>query len=236
MSGARYIDLKGAMPQGMTLPKPPSPKYRNLISADGQTYYLLPTRVFGSSRVGAGKQTKKFILDFGERYDIKKSVAIFVAVQRGLSGEPIDCSYLDATSVALHSTTTAEIISMVERFARLRSGAAVAMFDLPATYRAAVNLKRKAVQSISFTGRAGAKYVQLRIEYEREEGKGGLGMYEAALKGAVFRNFSANLDAEYVSKYLWNEAFSVRLNERGVLEFDSPTMNGTLYLPGKLVE
>ncbi|MEY5028037.1 MAG: hypothetical protein RLZ63_352 [Pseudomonadota bacterium] len=236
MSGATYINLKGALPKGMPLPKPPSPKYRNLISADGQTYYLLPTRVYGSEKVGSSKKTKKFMLDFSERYNTKKCNAIFVGVQRGLSVKPIDCSYVDATSVALHSTSTAEIISMVERIARLGSGAAVAMFDLPETFRAAVNLKPNAVQSITFTGRTGARQVQLRIEYERGEGKGGIGVYEAALKGAVFSTFSATLDAKDVSKYLWNEAFSVRLNDRGLFELDSAAMNGTLYLPGKLAE
>jgi|GEM_PF-4400911 len=236
MSGATYINRKGALPKGMSLPKPPSPKYRNLISADGQTYYLFPSRVYGSEKVGSSKKTKKFMLDFAERYDTKKCNAIFVGVQRGLSGKPIDCSYVDATSAALHSTSTTEIISMVERIARLGSGAAVAMFDLPETFRSAVNLKPKAVQSITFTGRTGAKQVQLRIEYERGEGKGGIGVYEAALKGAVFSTFSATLDAKDVSKYLWNEAFSVRLNDRGLFELDSAAMNGTLYLPGKLAE
>lgn len=236
MRDATYIDRKGAMPKGMSLPKPPSPKYRNLISADGQTYYLFPSRVYGSEKVGSSKKTKKFMLDFSERYNTKKCNAIFVGVQRGLSGKPIDCSYVDASSVVLHSTSTAEIISMVERIARLGSGAAVAMFDLPETFRAAVNLKPKAVQSITFTGRTGAKQVQLRIEYERQEGKGGIGVYEAALKGAVFSTFSATLDAKDISKYLWNEAFSVRLNDRGLFELDSAAMNGTLYLPGKLAE
>lgn len=250
MGGATYINLKGVLPKGMSLPKPPSPKYRNLISADGQTYYLFPSRVFRSERVGASKQTKKVMLDFAERYDTKKCNAIFVGVQRGLSGKPIECSYVDATSAVLHSTSAAEITSMVERIARLGSGAAVAMFDLPETFRKSMQIKElktldrsgkhdykaKVVKSITFTGRAGAKQVQLCIEYERPKGKGGIGVYEAALKGAVFSNFSATLDAKDVSKYLWNEAFSVRLNGRGVFEFDSAAMNGTLYLPGKLAE
>jgi hypothetical protein len=248
MSGATYIDFRSAMPEGITLPKTPAPKYRNLISADGQTYYLLPLHVLTREKVGASKKTKKFMLDFAERYDTKKCNAIFVGVQRGLSGKPIDCSYVDATSVVLHSTPTAEIITMVERFARFGSGAAVAMFDLPATFRKSVQVKElreilrsgknhyktKVVKSITFNGRTGAKQVQLSIEYEREEGMGGLGMYEASLRGAVFSDFRATLDAKDISKYLWNEAFSVRLNDRGLFEFDSAAMNGTLYLPGRL--
>ena len=239
MSGATYINLKGQLPKGMSLPKPPSPKYRNLISADGQTYYLLPTRVYGSEKVGSSKKTKKFMLDFAERYNTKKCNAIFVGVQRGLSGKPIDCSYVDASSVVLHSTSTAEIISKVEKFARLASGAAVAMFDLPKFFRQVISIKLKSVKSvksITFSGRAGAKVVDLCIEYEKLENIKGLGSFEAVLTGDVFSNFSATLDAKDVSKYLWNEAFSVRLNDRGLFELDSAAMNGTLYLPGKLAE
>jgi hypothetical protein len=236
MSGATYINLKGALPKGMSLPKPPSPKYRNLISADGQTYYLLPTRVYGSEKVGSSKKTKKVVLDFAERFDAKKSAAMLIGVQRGLSSKPIDCSYVDASSVVLHSTSTGEIISKVEQFARLASGAAVAMFDLPKNFRQAISLKLKSVKSITFSGRAGAKVVDLCIEYEKLDNIKGLGSFEAVLKGDVFSNFSATLDANDVSNYLWNEAFFVRLTDKGIFEFEAEAMNGTLYLIGKLAE
>jgi hypothetical protein len=239
MSGATYINRKGALPKGMSLPKPPSPKYRNLISADGQTYYLFPSRVFGSEKFGAGKQTKKFMLDFAERFDAKKSAAMLIGVQRGVSSKPIDCSYVDASHVVLHSTSAAEIISKVDQFARLASGAAVAMFDLPKNFHQAISLKLKSVKSvksITFSGRAGAKVVDLCIEYEKLENIKGLGSFEAVLKGDVFSNFSATLDAKDVSKYLWNEAFFVRLTDKGIFEFEAEAMNGTLYLIGKLAE
>lgn len=234
MSGGKLLDLSDALAHGLLLPKLPSTKFKNLISADGQTYYLLPTPVKQVEKLSNGK-SKSTLLEFDERHPGKGIDAIFVGIKRGMSSKPIDCSYMDSKQVLVHSTSTQQIISMVERYARLGSGVSVAMFDLPANLRNAVSLKPDAVSGITFTGRAGARSVQLRIEFKVNQREGGIGSFDAELRGGVHKTFTAQIDAKVLKRYLWGDDFTVRLTDRGVFEVDSDAMDGTIYLAGKLI-
>ena len=235
MSGGKLLDLSNAPTHKLLLPKLPSTKFKNLLSADGLTYYMLPTPVKRVDKLSNGK-TKSNIRGFDERHPGKGIDAIFVGIKRGMSPKPIDCSYMDRKTVLVHNTSTQQIVSMVERYARLGSGVSVAMFDLPANLRKAFSLKPDAISGITFTGRTGARSVQLRIVFKVEQREGGTGSFDAELRGSVHKSFTAQIDAKVLKRYLWDDDFTVRLTDRGVFEVDSGAMDGTIYLAGKLIQ
>lgn len=234
MSGGKLLDLSDAPAHGLLLPKLPSTKFKNLLSADGQTYYLLPTPVKLVEKLSGGK-TKTTVLEFAERHPGKGIDAIFVGIKRGMSTKPIDCSYMDSKSVLVHSTSNQEIVSMVERYARFKSGASLAVFDLPANVRNAVSVKPGSVSAITFSGRAGAKAVHVNVEFKVEKREGGIGSFDAELRGDVQKTFKAQIGAKAFKRYLWDADFAIRLNEHGIFEVDSGAMDGTIYLAGKLI-
>jgi hypothetical protein len=77
MSRGKLLELSDAPAHGLLLPKLPSTKFKNLLSADGQTYYLLPTPVKRVEKLSNGK-TKSTLLEFDERHPGKGIDAIFV--------------------------------------------------------------------------------------------------------------------------------------------------------------
>lgn len=84
MTSFKLLAFEDAPRQGYNLPKFLSSKYRNLISADGRTYYMLPTPVKKTVRIGGGGKTKSEWLDFAQRYPGQGIEAIFVGVRRGM--------------------------------------------------------------------------------------------------------------------------------------------------------
>lgn len=234
MSGGKLLNLSDAPAHGLLLPRLPSTKFKNLLSADGQTYYLLPTPVKQVEKLSNGK-TKTTLLGFTKRHARGESEAIFVGIKRGMSSKPIDCSYMDRKTVLVHSTSTQQIISMVERYARFKSGASLAVFDLPANVQNAVSVKLGLVSAITFSGRAGAKAVHVHVEFKVEKRVGGIGSFDAELRGDVQKTFKAQIGAKAFKRYLWDADFAIRLNEHGIFEVDSGAMDGTIYLGGKLI-
>lgn len=232
-TGAKFLALEDASSQGYNLPRRLSPKYRNLLSADGCTYYLLPTPVKKKTKVGGGK-TNSEVLDFARRYFANDVEAIFVGIKRGMSKKPIDCSYTDAKNLLLHNTPEQEILSTVERLACFKSGVALAMFDMPAAVRGAVIIKPKAAKVVVVSGKKNAKAVNVRVDFEPGDREGRMGCMEVQCRGVVYQSFRVEVNAKSIKQHLWNADFSVRLTEHGVLEFDAPDMDGTLYLGGKL--
>jgi hypothetical protein len=178
---------------------------------------------------------KYTMLDFSERHPLSSAQAMFVGIKRGIRAVPLDCSFVDSKRVSLHNTPASDICAVVDRYARVGSGASLAMFDLPGKFYEAVLLKVNAVTDITFTGSAGANTVHLCINFEVDAALGGTKSFDIDMRANVQKTFTAMLDAKSVKRHLWSGNFSVRVTERGVFEFDAPELDGTLYLGGKLV-
>ena len=232
MSAGRVLLLSDAPVDGLRLPKLKLTKFKNLVSADGHTYYLLATRVKKRTRVSP-LNTNTTFLDFAERHP-KRFDALFIGVKRGLSKRPVDCSYLDQNMVLVHDTPEQEIRSVVNRYQALKSGSALALFRVDKNLYQLASSKSKSVKTITFDGKEGALTVNLNVKFEAPETFGGVGQYTAALPGQAFSNFSAQIEVEVIKRYLWNGDAFVRIASNGLFEFDSDKVDGTLYLPGKL--
>lgn len=221
---------------GISLPKRFSFKYRNLISADGQTYYIVPSPAWTDKKIAGSKSKTRSWWTFAKRYDVQTFPAVFIGVQRGLSAKPIDWTRIYSSGLVMHSTPVADIISRAENLNQIQSNRAVAIFDLPINFASKVRFEGERIKTITFTGQAPASTVHLCIEYYQSPGEGGLAQYTSTLQGLVFEGFKATLNRNFASTYLWNEALSVRLGANGIFEFDSIKMDGTLYLRGNIVQ
>ena len=242
----KYSYIKQNGEEGfIDLPKPPSARFRNVISLDGIRFLLVATPYKGQLvRDRESGSIEERILDYDERY-IDVPAMYEVVRPRAQAQDAIDCSYVNLASkvVIVHSTSS-------DKFERLKVAAknrqndrALALISLPTGLKKMIRDepwlsqadKYSEVYDIVFKIRRSG--IALLTEY----GSNVKGVrvsqicFQIELQGQGFSNAEVRLRSRLLD-YLPTGDSVLRISEAGRFEFSSQTMEGTVFVNGQLVK